>query len=50
VAQQNVRTDKVNSKQLAVVQLNPSTADTTKSDATVGKVSYWTREHAFGRA
>ncbi|MDB6112705.1 MAG: hypothetical protein JWR69_4455 [Pedosphaera sp.] len=33
---------------LVVVQLNPSTADATKSDPTIGKVSYWAREHEFG--
>jgi hypothetical protein len=36
------------SKGLAIVQLNPSTADATKSDPTIGKVSYWAREHGFG--
>jgi hypothetical protein len=34
---------------LAIVQLNPSTANGTKSDPTIGKVSCWAKEHNFGR-
>lgn len=38
-----------NSNRLAIVQLNPSTANGTKADPTIGKVSYWARENGIGR-
>ncbi len=36
-------------RELAIVQLNPSTANGTKSDPTIGKVSCWAKERDFGR-
>lgn len=47
--QLDVRTGISSPRQLVVVQLNPSTADSSKSDPTIGKVSYWAREKDFGR-
>jgi hypothetical protein len=44
----DVRSGITNPRQLVVVQLNPSTADKTKSDPTIGKASYWAREQEFG--
>ena len=43
----DVLTASSSTKQLVVVQLNPSTANTTKSDPTIGKVTYWALEHEF---
>jgi hypothetical protein len=37
------------SAELAILQLNPSTADGTKADPTIGKVSCWAKENNFGR-
>src|SRR5262245_19213589 len=37
------------SSELAVVQLNPSTANSTKADPTIGKVSMWAKNNDFGR-
>jgi hypothetical protein len=45
----NVQTGANASNIAAVVQLNPSTADSSKSDATIGKVSCWAAENHFGR-
>ncbi len=43
----DVLTASRSTKRLVVVQLNPSTANTTKSDPTIGKVSFWALEHGF---
>lgn len=34
---------------LVVIQMNPSSADATRSDPTIGKVSNWAAEHGFGK-
>jgi hypothetical protein len=44
----DVSTDIDCQKRLAVIQLNPSKANATHSDPTIGKVSYWACEHEFG--
>jgi hypothetical protein len=36
------------SRELAIVQLNPSTANGEKSDPTIGKVSKWAKQNRFG--
>ncbi|WP_240099684.1 DUF1643 domain-containing protein [Thermomonas flagellata] len=41
------RTSAAGNKSLAVIQCNPSRASGTRSDPTVGKVSYWAEEHGF---
>lgn len=41
------RTEAAGSGRLAVIQCNPSLASTGRSDATVGKVSFWAEEHGF---
>ena len=44
----DVSTGIASEKRLVVIQLNPSTANAANSDPTIGKVSYWAREHDFG--
>lgn len=43
----DVQTDRPRGPRLLVVQLNPSTANSAKSDATIGKVSIWAHEKGF---
>ena len=35
-------------KRLLVIMKNPSTADSTKSDPTIGKVEAWAKRHGYG--
>jgi hypothetical protein len=44
----DVQTGARTAKIAAVVQLNPSTADSAKSDPTIGKVSCWAAANGFG--
>ena len=44
-----VQTANQTTRVVAVVQLNPSDADSTKSDPTIGKVSIWAAQNQFGR-
>jgi hypothetical protein len=43
----NVSTGIGSPDEIAVIQLNPSTADDKRSDPTIGKVSCWARDHYF---
>lgn len=45
----DVHTKQARGRRLLVVQLNPSTANSAKSDSTIGKVSTWAYERGFAR-
>lgn len=45
----DVETQSAGTDTLVVIQMNPSSADATRSDPTIGKVSNWAAEHEFGR-
>lgn len=43
-----IGTEASRSRQLTIIQCNPSDANASRSDPTVGKVSRWAAEHEFG--
>ncbi len=45
----DVHTSRAGGPHLLVIQLNPSTANSAKSDATIGKVSNWAYEKGFAK-
>ncbi len=45
----DVHTSRADGRHLLVIQLNPSTANSAKSDATIGKVSNWAYENGFAK-